>query len=232
MTGVVRQVGEPPPLRIASLQIGAHDRVVLSGFGVAAAEAFVNLITGAALPDEGEVRVAGRSTRGIATDTEWLASLDRLGIVTSRAVLIDQLPIEANLALPLSLAIDPMPDAVRQQVARLAADAGLAADRLSAPASSLSAEERVRVHLSRALALNPALLLLEHPTTGLAPEAARDLGVTLRQLSATRELAWIALSDDTAFARASSGTRLRLVPATGAVRRVSRWDFLMPTASR
>ena len=49
----------------------------------------MHLVTGAAVPDEGAVVVAGRDTRDIATDTEWLASLDRFGIVTDRAVLLD-----------------------------------------------------------------------------------------------------------------------------------------------
>ena len=85
---------------------------------------FVHLVTGAALPDEGHVRVAGRDTREIATDTEWLKSLDRFGIVTHRAVLLDGLSVAANLALPLTVSIDPMPDDVRMRVERLANDIG------------------------------------------------------------------------------------------------------------
>jgi ABC-type transporter Mla maintaining outer membrane lipid asymmetry ATPase subunit MlaF len=210
MTGVVRSTAEPVPLRIARLRVAPGERLVISGLDAGAAEAFVNLITGAALPEEGTVRVAGHDTRAIATDTEWLASLDRLGIVTARAVLIDQLPIGANVALPLSLAIDPMPEPIGRRVHALADEAGLAPNRLVEPGGSLSPEERVRVHLARALALDPMLLLLEHPTAGLAPAAARALGQTLRRLSKPRNLAWIALSNDTAFAAASGGTRRRL----------------------
>ena len=61
---------------------------------------FVHLVTGASVPDEGAVKVAGRDTRDIATDTEWLTSLDRFGIVTHRAVLLDGMSVAANLALP------------------------------------------------------------------------------------------------------------------------------------
>ena len=57
--------------------------MTLSGLDAHAAEMFMHLITGASVPDEGAVVVAGHDTRTIATDTEWLASLDRFGIVTA-----------------------------------------------------------------------------------------------------------------------------------------------------
>ena len=41
--------------------------------------------------------VAGRRTSEIATDTEWLSSLDRFGIVTHRAILLDSLSVAAKV---------------------------------------------------------------------------------------------------------------------------------------
>ncbi len=165
--GVTKQYGGLRPLRVRRLMIGARDRVALAGLDGPAAETLVHLVTGASVPDEGVVRVEGRDTREIATDTEWLASLDRFGMVTARAVLIGPLPIEQNLALPLTLSIDPMASDVRATVERLADLVGLARARLTDVASTLSAEELVRVHLARALATRPVLLLLEHPTAGV-----------------------------------------------------------------
>ena len=214
---VVKQHQGGQPLRLAQFQVRPGERFVLAGLDAGAAEAFVMLVTGAAVPDAGDVRVSGRSTREIATDTEWLLSLDRFGLVTRRAVLIDALPIAQNLALPMTLSIDPMPPDIAARVSRLAADAGLAAERLPATASTLTPDERVRVHLARALALDPALVLLEHPTVGLEAAASRALGAQLRALSDGRDLAWVAITDDEEFARASGGTRLRLKPATGAL---------------
>jgi ABC-type transporter Mla maintaining outer membrane lipid asymmetry ATPase subunit MlaF len=216
LIAVRKDYAGPRPLRIRQLSLRKGDRIVLTGLDAGGAEVFVHLITGAALADEGDVRIAGADTRAIATDTEWLASLDRFGIVTDRAVLIDRLPIAANLALPLTLAIDPMSAETRRQVAGLATEVGLHSERLDQPASRLTRDERVRAHLARALALNPSLLILERPTAGVDDrEHARALGVTLRALSLARGLGWIALTDDDAFARASGGTRLRLEPETG-----------------
>ena len=224
--GVRKQYGAPLPLRVARLVVSADDRLVLSGLDPSAAEMFVLLVTGAALPDEGEVRVAGRPTSAIATDVEWLTSLDRFGLVTNRAVLIDKLSAAANMALPLTLSIDPMSEETRTQVAALAEAAGLSRDRLYAAAGELSPLERMRVHLARAIAQHPALLLLEHPTAGIGVEAEADaFGRTLSGVADARRLGWIALSDDARFARASGGTRLHLVQETGHLRKAGGfWD--------
>jgi len=213
--GVEKSYAGLRPLRIKRLVVEADDRIAVAGFDAAAAEVFINLITGAAVPDEGDVIVAGRNTRDIATDTEWLASLDRFGIVTERAVLLESMSAAANLALPLTLAIDPMPPEVTSHVRAIAAEVGLTGDRLSATASSLSTEERLRLHLARALAVNPAVLLLEHPTARLAAGEPQAIGSTLQQVAAARKLAWVALTEDDGFARAAGGRRLRLKPATG-----------------
>jgi simple sugar transport system ATP-binding protein len=226
-TNVTKTYQALRPLRIAKLTIARGDAMAIGGLDAGAAELFVNLITGAALPDAGDVRVAGRSTRDIATDTEWLASLDRFGIVTERAVLLEGLSLAANLALPFTLSIDPLDEAVKPRVAALASEVRLDAARLAAPAGELSAEERVRAHLARALGPGPELLLLEHPTARLDANAANAVGETLRQVAASRRLGWVALSEDDRFARAAGGRRLRLEAATGKMIEDRFWRRLL-----
>ena len=228
ISALVKQHVGPEPLRIRQLTVHPGDRVTLSGLDAAAAEVFMHLVTGAAVPDEGVVSVAGRDTRAIATDTEWLASLDRFGIVTERAVLLDQMSIAANLALPLTVAIDPISPEVRAQVVALAREAGLPEGRLDHPVGSLAADERVRLHLARALAHRPELLLLEHPTARLADRRASvALGETLRRALEARQIGWIAITEDDAFASAAAAPRWRLDATSGAIRRDSAWRRLL-----
>jgi predicted ABC-type transport system involved in lysophospholipase L1 biosynthesis ATPase subunit len=203
------------PLRIARFSVARGQQYALSGFDAGAAEAFVHLVTGAMLPDRGDVRVAGRSTRDIATDVEWLSSLDKFGIVTERAVLVEPLSAEANLALPLTLAVEPLVESVRTVVHQLADEVGLPRERLAERAGSLTTSERIRLHLARALAPRPDLLLLEHATARLDSDASRAFGQTLRDVSTSRGLAWLALTADEAFAQAAGGIRLHLDAATG-----------------
>jgi len=225
IAGLVKQYPGPSFLRISNLTIREGDRVTLSGLDAHAAEMFMHLITGASVPDEGAVVVAGHDTRAIATDTEWLTSLDRFGIVTLRAVLLEKMTIAANLALPLTVAIDPLSAATRAQVEALAHEVGLPQARLDQEASSLSPVERVRLHLARALAPGPRLLLLEHPTAGIADEAASaDLGVTLRRAADARGLGWILMSDDRALTRAAGAPRFNLDSKTGRLRGERFWE--------
>jgi ABC-type transporter Mla maintaining outer membrane lipid asymmetry ATPase subunit MlaF len=148
------------PLRVASLSIEAGERVALSGFDAGAAEVLVNLITGASLPDEGTVEVAGRATHAIEDGDEWLAWLDRFGLVSPRAVLLDAATLGQNLAMPLTLEIDPVPADVASHVAQLADEVGLDRALLDRPVAGLDAALRARAHLARAIALHPSLLVM------------------------------------------------------------------------
>jgi putative ABC transport system ATP-binding protein len=157
------------PLRVNDLSIAEGERVALSGLDAGAAEVLVNLVTGASLPDEGEVLVLGTSTASISDGEAWLASLDRFGIVSPRAVLLDSATLLQNLAMPLTLDIEPVQPDVAARIVPLARAAGIEERWLERPIAALDADIRARAHLARAVALDPALLILEHPTAGLAP---------------------------------------------------------------
>ena len=204
-----------PTLHVRHFVVRQGDRFTIHGVDAGAAEALVHLMTGAALPDQGEVRMAGRRTSDVGTDMEWLTSLDRFGIVTERAVLLDGLSRAANLALPMTLDVDPIPGDVRRRVGELARLVGLDEATLVAPAVHLAPLERMRMHLARALAVDPQALLLEHPTVALDPAGSRAFGEALRRAADARHLAWVVFADDAAFAEAAGGRRGRLDLATG-----------------
>ena len=63
----------------------------------------VGLLTGALLPDAGDVQLFGKSTRDVGDSDAWLAMLDGVGILTDRAVLIEQFTVEQNIAMPFTL---------------------------------------------------------------------------------------------------------------------------------
>src|SRR4051794_13480792 len=153
LAGVVKDYRALRPLRVASLSVEPGDRVALSGFDRAAAETFVNLVNGALLPDQGVVKIFGQSTAEITDGEAWLAWLDAFGIVTERAVLLEGSSLAQNLALPLSLEIDPMPPDLRRQVEALASEVGLPAERLDRPVGDASPLVRLRAHLAKAIAI-------------------------------------------------------------------------------
>lgn len=213
--GLVKHYQGLRPLRVKSLTVRRGERVALAGFDQVTAEVFVNLLNGAILPDEGEVVAFGRLTTGIETDAEWLAALDRLGIVTSRAVLLDGMTMMQNLALPFTLEIDALGDDVRERVHALASEVGLDPAGLDRPAGEATPGEKLRAHLARSLALEPELLLLEHPTLTLPREAVADCAGAVRRVAETRALTLVTITEDEAFASAVADRVYRLKGGTG-----------------
>ena len=213
------------PLRIKSLTVADAERVAVLGLDGGASEVLLNLVTGAGVPDKGVVRVQGHATADIADGDEWLASLDRFGIVSERAVLLEGATVLQNLAMPFTLQVDPVAPDVAARVEALALATGLDPAWLSRFAGDTPAEQRARVHLARAIALDPKLLILEHPTAGI-PEAARAaLGRDIVKVSEARRVAALILTQDQAFAHAVAHRTLKLDGATGALNPVKRGWF-------
>ena len=225
IAGVRRQYQGLRPLRLNALSIEAGERVAVSGLDAGAAEVLVNLVTGASLPDEGEVIVAGRGTASISDGDDWLASLDRFGLVSPRAVLLDGASLLQNLAMPLTLEIEPVPPPVAARVHELAREAGIDLALLDRPIAGLDAGTRARAHLVRAIALDPALLVMEHPTAGLAPGDAKPFGEAVARTAAARNLATLIISEDAEFSEAAATRRLALHAASGELRPPRRRFF-------
>jgi ABC-type lipoprotein export system ATPase subunit len=223
LADVVKDYRGLRPLRVRALTVGARERVAIAGLDRAAAEVFVNLVNGATLPDSGVVRVFGESTDAIATDTAWLASLDRFGIVTERAVLLEAASVEQNMALPFSLEIDPMPADLQRRVRTLAGELSIDEATLASRAGDVPPVLRMRIHLARALAAEPRVLLMEHPTASLPREDVIPFAEIVDRLSGIRGLAVVALTDDEAFAGIVAKRRLKLNGATGVLSDARGW---------
>ena len=137
IAGLVKDYRGLRPLRLDGLRVHDGEHVAVGGVDATAAEVLINLINGAILPDSGTVTVFGQDTASIVDETAWLTSLERFGIVTPRAVLLDGATLLQNLALPLTLEIDELSNEVRDA-------SGAAGGRVGIPASQLSAGHRRR----------------------------------------------------------------------------------------
>ena len=211
------------PLRIESLDLHEGQTIALCGFDRMTAEIFVDLITAAIVPDTGEVTVFGQLTTAIADRDEWLRTLDRFGLLTERAVLVEQFTVEQNLAIPYSLSVENLSPDLRDRVGRLAAEIGFAPGDLQKQSGILPPLGRLRLRLGRALAMDPRVLLAEHPNATLAPEETQAFGEILREIVKRRRIAALVLTADQAFARSAADDVLMLEPATGTLKSSSGW---------
>ena len=212
---VEKQYGGLRPLRIRALEIPYGRTTMLIGFDRPSAEIFVNLVTGATLPDKGEVISLDRPTAAIATSDEWLTFVERFGIVSDRIVLLEAMTIAQNIAISFDLKLDPVPPEVMTRVTVLAGDVGIEAGALDARVGDISPLLRVQINLARALALDPQIVLLEHPTANLSPDESAQYAAIVKHAAGRRGLTVIGVLMDEKFAKATGGRLLFWQPATG-----------------
>ena len=224
---VSKSYGGLRPLRIARLALREGERVALVGLDGPAAETLVNLVTGASLPDQGRVALFGRDTASINDPEDWLALLERLGIVSARAVLLDELTVAQNIATAFTLSIDPVSGDVMADVRRLAAEVGLDASWLDRRIADAPPGVAARCHLAKALAMHPSLLVLEH-ANALVPEDAPALAITVGAAARARGLTVLVITAEDAFARAAADRVLTVNAATGELKDRSGWRGFLP----
>jgi putative ABC transport system ATP-binding protein len=214
------------PLRIQQLSVSEGEVISLYGLDAGAAEMLVGLLTGALLPDEGDVRLFDRSTKDVSDSDAWLAMLDGVGIVTERAVLLEQFSVEQNIAMPFTLDIDPIASDVRSSVEALAREVGIDRALWQRPVGTAGGEVTLRVRLARALALSPRLLLAEHPSASIPRESVSRVAADLARIASARRLAVLAITADEAFARGLGGQTLTHDAATGLLKSPGLWRKL------
>lgn len=211
------------PLRVQHLEVHQGESVALLGFDQAAAEVFVNLITAATIPDAGEVRTFGQPTTAIEDADTWLQSLDRFGILSERAVVLDNMTVADNLTMPVTMSLHDVSDAMRSKIRALAEEVGLTGAQLEQPVAALSPSARLRLRLGRALGPDPQVILSEHPNASLAPGELVSFAADYARIVTARAITSIVLTADRTFAAAIASRILTLQPATGELKPLAGW---------
>lgn len=223
LRGVTKDYRGLRPLRVERLELRQGETLALLGFDRAAAEVLVDLITAASLPDTGDVDIFGKSTRTIAAPDTWLEELDQFGILSERAILLDQLTAEQNLALPFSLELDEPSPAIRADVRALADEVGIAREELTSPVATLAPLARARIRLGKALALKPHVLLAEHPNALVPAADLPTFAAEFSRIVSARGVTLLVMTADATFARSVAERVLTLQAATGALEASSGW---------
>ncbi|MDY0059261.1 MAG: ABC transporter ATP-binding protein [Myxococcota bacterium] len=161
------------PLREVSFTLRAGEVGLLLGPSGSGKSTLLLLAGGVARPTEGEVELLGRSLARLPEELRTTYRRQHVGIVFQQFQLLEEERVLENVILPL------LPQGVPRRVAqerarRILAELGLAA-LTQARAGLLSGGEMQRVALARALIADPALLLLDEPTSQLDTVTATSL---------------------------------------------------------
>ena len=146
-----------------------------------------------------------------------------LYIVSGRTVLLEQMTMMQNLAMPFTLEIEPPPTAERTRAEALAREVDLPEPTWAVAVSQLDAAAAMRVRLARAIAHDPQILLLEHASAAMARNLVHAFGATVRSVAKRRAIAVVSVGADEAFARALGATVAALDAATGNLKPRRRW---------
>ena len=210
LVGVSKGYGGRGVLVGVDLEVRGGRLLVVRGRSGSGKSTLLRVLVGLERPDTGRVLLGGRELAGL--DRSGLARVRRelAAVAGQDAQLADTLDAAANLELARAVRGLPAdPDGDRRRLAEL----GLAAlaDR---QVRLLSGGERARVAVARALAVRPALLVLDEPTAQLDEASAEELaGVLVR--AARQGAAVIVASHDPVLVAAADLVR-DLDPGSGA----------------
>ena len=159
-----------------SLDIMPGEIVALIGENGAGKTTLMKIVYGVTRRDAGTIAVDGAI---VDIDSPRRARSLGVGMVFQQFALFDSLSVLQNIALGLPRAAI---DAVESNLVELAAHYGLEVD-LARRVHDLSAGERQRIEILRALISVPRFLILDEPTSVLTPHAADRLFEALRELA-------------------------------------------------
>jgi branched-chain amino acid transport system ATP-binding protein len=156
-------------LRGVTLDVAPEEVVAVLGANGAGKTTLLRTIVRILHPKQGEISVFGESVRDVPAH-----ELARRGVghVPSGRELFPELSVEDNLMLGALSAPRDRRQALRRRVLALFP---AVAELLGRPAGRLSGGEQQMVAIGRALMTDPRILLLDEPSTGLAPKVVSAL---------------------------------------------------------
>ena len=152
----------------------------------------LKLCYGALLPTAGTLKVFETDMRDLNRDDVALMRR-RIGVVHQDCLFLDHLPVDENIALPLTVSGHDLSQQA-DNLGELMAWVGLS-DRAKARPPELSGGERQRAALARALIMSPDVILADEPTGNVDWEMSQRLLQLLVELNKMGKTVLIASHD-------------------------------------
>jgi phospholipid/cholesterol/gamma-HCH transport system ATP-binding protein len=179
---VHKSFGSFAVLRGVDLTVNRGESMTVIGGSGSGKSVLLKHIIGLLFPDKGDVVIDGQSVTKL--DDEGLNEVrKKFGMLFQGAALFDSLTVWENVGFSLKQHTKKSDKEIRKVATDKLALVGLKDVEDKMP-SDLSGGMKKRVGLARAIAMDPAIILYDEPTTGLDPitaDAINDLIVDLRK---------------------------------------------------
>ncbi|HYY96970.1 MAG TPA: ABC transporter ATP-binding protein [Pyrinomonadaceae bacterium] len=179
-------------LRDVSFEVALGETYGLLGPNGSGKSTLIRVLSTLLVPDEGYVRMLGHRIPGEEAEVRRL-----VGRVSVDAAFYKKLSARENLLYSAYLYGLEKTSAERRAMEILEA-LGLDGEKFTDPLEEMSRGMQQKVAITRALLVNPPLLLLDEPTTGLDPKSKRDVQTFVEALRAEHGTTILLTSHDMA----------------------------------
>jgi phospholipid/cholesterol/gamma-HCH transport system ATP-binding protein len=196
---VSKSFGTKSILRDVSFQVRAGETLCILGRSGTGKSVTLKLIISLLKPDQGQISIEGEEiTRLHAWDLPRVRR--KIGFLFQDAALFDGLTLYENLALPLQRLTSKSHAEIEAAIDKTLGGVGLSDDQHKMP-SELSGGMRKRAGLARALVLEPRILLVDEPSSGLDRITASQIDELLLRQKTEHRTTLIVVTHDVHGAR-------------------------------
>jgi phospholipid/cholesterol/gamma-HCH transport system ATP-binding protein len=197
---VTRSFGGRAVLNNVTFEVAPGETFCLLGRSGMGKSVTLKLTIGLIQPESGAICVQNQNIVGMNED--GLSKVrSAVGFLFQSAALFDSMSLHDNLALPLKRLREKKPDGeIEAIVQKNLDDVGLGADGRKMP-SELSGGMRKRAGLARALMLDPSILLVDEPVSGLDRVTASEIDDLLLRVRERDNTTMVMVTHDTREAR-------------------------------